>query len=71
MSRFFVAIFVGLVITTAVSTSASAFTCTARAPNGATGTGYSIIIGRAQSLAMRRCINRGGGAGCKITYCGP
>jgi hypothetical protein len=42
----------------------------ARAPNGARGTGWSIVsLARAQSLAMRRCIHRGGGAACRIVYC--
>ena len=39
MSRFFVAAFVGLAIAAAVSTSASAYHCLARAPNGASGHG--------------------------------
>ena len=68
MSRFFVAIFVGLLITTAVSTSASAYQCTARGPNGETGRGFGLTLERAQSLAMRRCRRRSRGAGC-IAYC--
>jgi hypothetical protein len=26
---------------------------------------------RAQSISMRRCIHRGGGAGCTIAWCRP
>ena len=68
MSRFLVAMFVGVAIATAVSTSASAYHCAARAPNGASGTAFGIILERAQSISMRRCIHRGGGAGCQIAW---
>ena len=61
MSRFLVAMFVGVAIATAVSTSASAYHCLARAPNGASGTAFGVILERAQSISMRRCIHRGGG----------
>jgi hypothetical protein len=71
MSRFIVAAFIGAIIAAAVSTSASAWHCMASSPNGAVGTAFGVIIERAQSIAMRRCIFRGGGAGCHIAYCRP
>ena len=71
MSRFFVAAFVGATIAAAVSTSASAYHCLASAPNGASGTAFGVILERAQSISMRRCIHRGGGAGCQIAWCRP
>jgi hypothetical protein len=43
----------------------------ARAPNGASGTAFGVFLSRAQSIAMRRCIHRGGGAGCQIAWCRP
>ena len=64
MSRFLVAMFVGATIAAAVSTSASAWHCLARSPNGASGTAFGVILERAQSISLRRCIHRGGGAGC-------
>jgi hypothetical protein len=48
MSRFLVAVVVGAAMTAAVSTSASAYHCLARSPNGATGTAFGIILERAQ-----------------------
>jgi len=72
MSRFFVAALVGLTIISTVSTSASAFQCVARSPNGASGAGFGIILERAQSIAMRRCIFAGGnlhGFSCHIDGC--
>ena len=48
MSRFLVAMFVGATIAAAVSTSASAYHCLARAPNGASGTAFGVILERAQ-----------------------
>jgi hypothetical protein len=66
MSRFLVAMFVGATIVAAVSTSASAYHCLARAPNGASATAFGVFLSRAQSIALRRCIHRGGGAGCQI-----
>ena len=71
MSRFFVAAFVGVVVAAAVSTSASAWHCLARSPNGAAGTAFGVILERAQSISMRRRIHRGGGAGCQIAWCRP
>ena len=71
MSRFLVAMFVGAPIAAAVSTSASAWHCMARSPNGATGTAFGIILGRAQSISLPRCIHRGGGASCTIAWCRP
>jgi len=71
MSRFLIALLVGATITAGVSTSASAWHCLARAPNGASGKAFGIILGRAQSIALRRCIHRGGGAGCTIAWCRP
>ena len=72
MSRFVVAAaFVGATIAATVSTSASAYHCLARSPNGASGTAFGIILERAQSISMRRCIHRGGGAGCQIVWCRP
>jgi hypothetical protein len=71
MSRFLIAMFVGTIIAAAASTSASAWHCLARAPNGASGTAFGIILERAQSISLRRCIHRGGGAGCQIAWCRP
>ena len=71
MSRFLVAMFVGSAMAAAVSTSASAYHCLARSPNGATGTAFGIILERAQSISLRRCIHRGGGTGCQIAWCRP
>ena len=44
MNRFFVAVIIGSAIAAAASTSASAYHCMARAPNGATGTAFGIIL---------------------------
>ena len=71
MSRFLIAMFVGATIVAAVSTSASAYHCLARAPNGASATAFGVFLSRAQSIALRRCIHRGGGAGCTIAWCRP
>jgi hypothetical protein len=71
MSRFLVAMFVGAAMTAAVSTSASAYHCLAHSPNGATGKAFGIILERAQSISLRRCIHHGGGTGCKIAWCRP
>ena len=71
MNRFFVTVIIGAAIAAAVSTSASAYHCLARAPNGASGTAFGVFLSRAQSIAMRRCIHRGGGAGCQIVWCRP
>ena len=72
MKRFFVAALVGFAVVATISTSASAFQCVARSPNGASGAGFGIILERAQSIAMRRCIFAGGnlhGYFCHIAYC--
>ena len=71
MSRFLAAMFVGSAMAAAISTSASAYHCLARSPNGATGTAFGIILERAQSISLRRCIHRGGGTGCQIEWCRP
>ena len=71
MSRFFIPLFAGAVIAAAISTSASAWHCLATSPNGATGAAFGVILGRAQSISLRRCIVRGGGAGCHIAWCRP
>ena len=71
MSRFLIAMFVGATIAAAASTSASAWHCLARSPNGATGTAFGVILERAQSISLRRCIHRGGGAACTIAWCRP
>jgi len=71
MSRFLIAMFVGAIIVAAVSTSASAYHCLARAFNGVSATAFGVFLSRAQSIAMRRCIHRGGGAGCQIVWCRP
>ena len=55
MGRFLVAMFVGATIAAAASTSASAWHCLASSPNGATGTAFGVILGRAQSISLRRC----------------
>jgi hypothetical protein len=72
MSRFFAAALVGLIIVSTGATSASAFQCVARSPNGASGWGFGIILERAQSIAMRRCIFAGGnlhGFFCHVVSC--
>ena len=61
MRRFFVAVIIGSAIAAAASTSASAWHCLASSPNGAAGTAFGVILERAQSISMRRCIHRGGG----------
>ena len=71
MSRFLIAMFIGATIAAAVSTSASAWHCLASSPNGAAGTAFGVILERAQSISLRRCINPGGGAGCHIAWCRP
>ena len=71
MRRFFVAVIIGSAIAAAASTSASAWHCRASSPNGAAGTAFGVILERAQSISMRRCIHRGGGAGCQIAWCRP
>ena len=71
MRRFFVAVIIGSAIAAAASTSASAWHCLASSPNGAAGTAFGVILERAQSISMRRCIHRGGGAGCQIAWCRP
>ena len=71
MRPFLIALFVGATITAAVSTSASAWHCLASSPNGAAGTAFGVILGRAQSIALRRCIHHGGGAACTIAWCRP
>jgi hypothetical protein len=71
MSRFLVTMFVGATIAAAASTSASAWHCLASSHNGAAGTAFGVILERAQSISLRRCINRGGGAGCQIAWCRP
>ena len=71
MSRFLMAMFVGATIAAAASTSASAWQCVASSPHGAAGTAFGVILERAQSISMRRCIHRGGGAGSQITWCRP
>ena len=71
MGRFLVTMFVGAAMAGAVSTSASAYHCLARSPNGAMGTAFGIILERAQSISLRRCIHRGGGTGCQIAWCRP
>jgi hypothetical protein len=71
MGRFFIALFAGATIAAAVSTSASAWHCLATSPNGATGAASGVILERAQSISLRRCINRGGGAGSTVAWCRP
>ena len=71
MSRFLMAMFVGGMIVAAASTSASAWHCLARSPNGASATAFGVILERAQSISLRRCIHRGGGTGCTIAWCRP
>jgi hypothetical protein len=55
----------------ATFSSASAWHCLATSPNGATGAAFGVILGRAQSISLRRCIHSGGGAGCHIAWCRP
>ena len=60
MSRFFVAALIGITIAATASTSASAYHCLARSPNGASGAAFGVLLVRAQNIAMRRCIFAGG-----------
>jgi len=73
MSRLFVAALVGLTVASAATTSASAFHCVARSPNGAVGSASGLLIlERARAIALRRCILAGGnlhGSFCHIAYC--
>jgi hypothetical protein len=74
MSRFFLAALIGMTIAATASTSASAYHCLARSPNGASGAAFGVLLVRAQNIAMRRCIFAGGnlnGAFCHIAYCRP
>ena len=56
MSRFLIAMFIGATIAAAASTSASAWHCLAKSPNGAAGTAFGVILERAQAISLRRCI---------------
>ncbi len=73
MSRVFVTALVALTITSAMASSASAFQCVARSPNGAMGSASGLLVlERAQSIALRRCIINGGnlnGVLCHVVYC--
>jgi hypothetical protein len=73
MYRLIVVAFVGLMIASALPTSASALSCVARSPNGAMGAAAGLLIpARARAIAMRRCILNGGnlhGALCHIVGC--
>jgi hypothetical protein len=74
MNRLIMAAVVGLMIASALSTSASALTCVARSPNGARGAAQGVLLfpGRARAIALRRCILNGGnlgGAFCHIVAC--
>lgn len=73
MSRIFVTAIVGLTIALTLATSASAFQCVARSPNGAAGSAAGVIIlERARAIALRRCILAGGnlhGYFCHIEFC--
>jgi hypothetical protein len=71
MGRFLIAMFIGATIAAAASTSASAWHCLATSPNGAAGTAFGVILERAQAISLRRCVHRGGGAGCHIAWCRP
>jgi hypothetical protein len=66
MSRFLVTALVAAAMAAAISSSASAYFCVASSPNGAIGTAGALFLGRAQMFAMRRCVLRGGGAGCQL-----
>jgi hypothetical protein len=74
MNRLIVVVVVGLMIASALPTSASALSCVARSPNGAMGAAAGLLIpARARAIAMRRCILNGGnlhGAFCRIVRCG-
>ena len=65
MSRFLVAIFVGAATTAAGFQLSVGISLLASSPNGATGKAFGIILERAQSISLRRCIHHGGGTGCK------
>jgi len=73
MSKFLVAALIGLMLASAVASSAFAFQCVARSPNGAVGSASGLLIlERARAIALRRCVLNGGnlnGAFCHIVYC--
>jgi|HubBroStandDraft_4_1064222.scaffolds.fasta_scaffold911457_1 hypothetical protein len=73
MNRYFVGAMLALTMSSMTATSASAFDCVARSPNGARGAAYGLLIlERAKSIALRRCIVAGGnlhGVFCHIEYC--
>ena len=74
MNRLIVVAVVGLMIASALPTSASALSCVARSPNGAMGVAQGVLLfpGRARAIALRRCILNGGnlhGAFCHIISC--
>ena len=68
MKRLLVAAFVGLVIVSTLSTSASAFRCLARSSNGVSTWGYGLIFHRAAKFAVRHC-RVAGGVDCHIAFC--
>jgi hypothetical protein len=68
MTRFLIAMFVGATI---ARVHRRAWRCLAKSPNGAAGTAFGVILERAQSISLRRCIHRGGGTGCTIAWCRP
>ena len=71
MSRFLIAMFVGATIAAAASTSASAWRCLAKSPNGAAGTAFGVILERAQSISLRRCITAAVGLVAQSHGAGP
>ena len=71
MSRFFIALFAGATIAERFQHRHRHGTALPLSPNGATGAAFGVILERAQSISLRRCIHRGGGAGCHIAWCRP
>ena len=65
MKRLILVAVVGLMIASALPTSASALSCVARSPNGAMGAAQGVLLfpGRARAIALRRYILNGGNLG--------
>jgi hypothetical protein len=60
-----------LLLSSGLNVGVSSWHCLAGSPNGAAGTAFGVILERTQFISMRRCIHRGGGAGCQIAWFRP
>ena len=60
-----------LLLSNGLNVGVSSWHCLAGSPNGAAGTAFGVILERTQFISMRRCIHRGGGAGCQIAWFRP